>query len=188
MVGFQLVRGILTVTPETWGYLPFKKLLTRDRTKDKDKSLLEMLFIWQYASVGSDYDFIRDLEERAEVVAADIGMPKNWKIDKDMQIAIDFFMDRSRTSLTELYNATLTSVTAVSTYLNRTEELLNERDKYNKPITKIGDITTALKSVKVIMKDVKDAYKEVIKEAKDIEEKKIGKQTFNTFEDGLEIE
>jgi len=188
MIGFELVRGVLSVTPETWGYLPFKRLLDRDDTEDKGDSLLEMLFIWQYASVGSDYEFLRDDGERELTIKRDIGLSKKWKIDKDMKAAIEFFKDRSQTALTELYDATVSSVNAISNYLNKTEELLNERDRYNKPITKLSDVTAALKSVKVIMRDVKDAYKEVIKESKEIDDKRIGKQTFNTFEEGLDFE
>ncbi len=188
MVGFELKRGELTITPDTWGYKPFKVLLNRDKSDDKGTALLEMLFIWHYCRVGSDFEFIRNLDERADVIKRDIGLPKRWTVNKPMKAAISFFNERSTTTLTELYNAALTSVTAVNNYLNRTEELLNERDKYNKPITKINDITTALKSVKVIMKDIKEAYREVIKETKYLERKNVGKQAFNTFEEGLSIE
>lgn len=188
MVGFELVRGVLTVTPETWGYIPFKKLLDRDKSEDKSDSLMEMLFIYQYASVGSDYEFIRDNKEREDTIKRDIGLPKKWKIDKPLQTAIDFFTERSRTALTDLYYASLNAVNAISDYLNNTEELLQERDKGNRPVHKIQDITSALKSVKVIMRDIKDAYKEVVKESKEIGDKNVGKQEFNTFEEGLDFE
>ena len=188
MVGFELTRGILTVTPETWGYIPFKKILERDKTEEKGEALMDMLFIWQYCSVGSDYEFLRDDKEREITIKNDIGLPKKWKIDKVMEEAIEFFNARSKTPLTELYDGTVNSVNAITKYLNNTDELLEERDRYNKPITKLSDITGALKSVKVIMRDLKEAYKEVVKESKIIEEKKLGKQTFNTFEEGLYFE
>ena len=188
MVGFELKRGVLTIAPETWGFAPFKKLLDRDKSDDKDQATMELLFIHNYCSVGSDYFFLKDKEERKEALKKDLGFPANWEIDKDIQAAIDFYEVRSRTVLTDLYESTVASVAAITDYLSDTATLLKERDKYGKTITKLSDITSALKSVKVIMKDVEDTYRNAVKEAKEITDRNIGKQQFNTFEEGLEYE
>lgn len=187
MIGFSLVRGILTVAPETWGYIPFKVLLERDKTPEKDQCTMEMLFIHNYCKIGGDYEFIRDLEERKKTIQRDIGLPEDWEIDKELQAAIDFYTSHSTTVLTELYAATVDSVTDITNYLKNTKSLLKERDKAGRTITKISDITGALKSVTSIMKDVKAAYKEVVRESKEIADRNVGKQSFNTFEEGLDI-
>ncbi len=173
------------VTPETWGYLPFKKLLERDETEFKENALNDMLFINHFADIGSDYEFIRDEDERVEAIRKDIGLAKDWKVDSLVQDAIDFYKDRSETAITRLYFASLNSANDISDYLNETKALLNERDRGGKPVYTLSSITGALKNVKIIMKDLKEAYKEVIKEAKDMENKSIGSQVFNTFEGGL---
>lgn len=176
----------LTVDEITWGILPFKKLLTRDKTKGKTRSHLEMQFIWHYTDVKSTYQYITDLEVRAEEIKKDIGLPKTWKIDKDIQAAIDLYEERSSTIIEALYKQTLKSASAIGEYLGNTKELLNERDLKGSSVTDISKITTAVGRMPKLMYDLKAAYKEVVKEQEDADSKKKGVRQFNTFEDGIQ--
>ena len=53
------------------------------------------------------------------------------------------------------------------------------------PVTKVGDVTKALKDVKSIMQDLKAAEREMVKEIKTAEQRQKGARTFGLFEDGL---
>ncbi len=178
----------LSVTEVAWGILPFKKLLTRDKTKDKTRSHLEMQFIWHYTDVKSTYQYITDLKVRTEEIKKDIGLPKTWKIDKDIQAAIDLYEERSSTIIETLYKQTLKSASAIGEYLGNTKDLLAERDNQGKLITDISKITGAVSRMPKLMYDLKAAYKEVVKEQEDNDNKKKGTKVFNTYEDGLKFE
>jgi hypothetical protein len=182
---FEMKDWELSIVEQAWGILAFKKLLTRDKSKGKTRSHLEMQFIWHYTDVKSTYQYIIDLEVRTEEIKKDIGLPKTWKIDKDVQAAIDLYEERSSTIIEALYKQTLKSASAIGEYLGRTKELLDERDNQGKIITDISKITGAVSKMPKLMHDLKAAYKEVVKEQEEADSKKKGVRTFNTFEDGI---
>jgi len=45
----------LQVAPELWGLLPFKVILKRDKSRGKEQAFKEVLFIYYYTDVRSDY-------------------------------------------------------------------------------------------------------------------------------------
>lgn len=185
---FRMKDWNLTVDEECWGLEPFKKILERDKSKEKETAFAEVLFVWYWADVKSDYLLMKE-PERLEELKKDIpGLSKTWKKDKVVDEAIVLYKKLSRTILQDLYVKALDSAQAVGDYLQNTEKLLYERDKADRPVTKISDITRGLKDVKIIMKDLKLAEKEVIKEIEDNEGKLKGSKSFATFEDGLSLD
>ncbi|MGO1819338.1 MAG: hypothetical protein ACTH0S_06605 [Senegalia sp. (in: firmicutes)] len=175
----------LTVPEEVWGLKTFKKLLDRDKTKDKTKSNKEMLFIFHYSDIRSDFMHILDDKEKIEAVKEEAGLNKSWKIDKDVQKAIDLYKELSTTVIEQLYFNSVRAASDVGTYLSRTKDLLEERDQAGKPVYDIAKITTAVQKVPKLMADLKEAYQEVVKEKESIENKKKGSRKFNLFEDGI---
>jgi hypothetical protein len=182
---FEIVDWELKVDEAVWGFMPFKELLKRDKSKDKVKSLQEMLFIYHFADARSDYNVIEDEKEKVTEIKKDIGLPEKWEPDEKVKAATDFYIKRSATVLTELYGASVDSVLAVKAYLTNTDTLLKERTDKGMPVVKVGDITKALKDVKSIMQDLKAAEREMVKEIKTAENRSKGQRTFGMFEDGL---
>lgn len=185
---FELVDWNLQVSEEAWGIPIFKKILDRDKSKNKDVAFQELLFVYFFTDLRSDYIAIINEDERKEVIKKDIGLPKTWKEDKLIFEAIDFYISKSETVISKLYRASIKAADDISVYLNKTDQLLSERDKYGKPVYQLSAITTGLKSIKSIMQDLKLAYAEVIAESNELAGKKKGAQEFNTFEDGLNID
>lgn len=180
--------GILTVSPEAYSLLPFKNLWDRDKSKDKSTALKELAFIFFYCDIKSNY-IITPIEHRKEEIRKDIGLPEKWEIDSAVEEAIEYYNKHSKTILEILYESSIISANDISDYLRDTKNLLAERDlKTGKPVITISQITTALKSVNVIMKDLKKAYKEVVQEKDTNDDKQKGKQQYNTFETGLVFE
>lgn len=184
---FEVKNWKLQVQDEVWSYVPFKKLLDRDKTKDKTRAMKEMFFIWSYADIKSDFMYIVNDVERAEAVKESVGLPKTWKMDNAIKDAIEFYKAQSTTVIAQLYEGTLAAAEAVTDYLKNTKVLLAERDASNKPVYQLTAITGGIKSVKTIMTDLKSIYKEVIKEQEELEGKSKGSKSFNTFEDGLQF-
>ena len=55
-------------------------------------------------------------------------------------------------------------------------------------VTQLSTITSSLKAVPGIMRDLKSAYKEVLAEQKELEGRTKGSRSLNPFEDGLSYE
>ena len=178
----------LTIKEEVWGLAPFAKLLSRDKTKDKSRAFKEMLFIWHYCDIRSDYQYLTNLNERAEEVRKDINLPKTWKIDKAIEEAIDCYSRGSNTVIQSLYKHSLSSASAIGEYLSNTQALLAERDANGKVVTDIGKITASVQKIPKLMADLRAAYKEVIKEQEELDSRKSGSKTMNMFEEGFNID
>jgi len=184
MNGFLLKEYVLTVEDNMWGLLPFKKILKRDKSRDKDRALKEMLFIYYYSDIKSDY-LIIDSKFRIEEIKKDIGLPEDWRIDSVLQEAIDFYEERSLTVVGKLYKNALAAANDISEYLTKTKELLEERDERGKPVTTLTTIVGGISKIKTVMQDLKAAEKELIKERIETEGKMKGKQSMGMFELGL---
>lgn len=185
---FKLKDWVLTVDDSAWALLPFKKILKRDKSRTKEMALKEMLFVYYYTDIKSDYLIISNDEEREIEIIKDIGLPEDWKLDAVMQEAIDFYNERSLTVISKLFKNTLKAANDISEYLTKTDVLLNERDDKGKPVNDIGKLTMAITKVKGIMQDLKAAEKEVIKEQEELEGRKKGSREMGMFEYGLSIE
>ena len=186
MNGFLLKEYVLTVEDNMWGLEKFKKILKRDKSRDKDRALKEMLFIYYYCDIKSDY-LIIDSKFRIEEIKKDIGLPEDWKIDSVIQEAIDFYEERSLTVVGKLYKNALAAANDISEYLTKTKELLEERDERGKPVTTLTTIVGGISKIKVVMQDLKAAEKELIKEKIETEGRMKGQQAFGLFENGLDI-
>lgn len=187
MTGFILKDYVLTVSDELWGLLPFKAILKRDKSRDKDRAIKEMLFIYYYSDIKSDY-LIIDEVHRTEEIIKDIGLPKDWKVDKVIEEAIEFYKNRSLTVVAKLYMNAMIAANDVADYLLNTKALLEERDKNEKPVYTLPVILSGLSKVTITMKDLKLAEKELVKERTDLEGKMKGKQEMGLFEGGLKFD
>ena len=175
----------LVVSEEAWALAPFSKILKRDKTKGKELAMKEMIFIYFYCDIKSNYLLMKDAE-KVEEIKHDIGLPEKWKVDDIIKDGIKLYK-KEKSIIEQLYLQALQSASDVGDYLGNTKELLNERDMHGKPVYDIAKITTALDKVPKIMSNLKLAFNEVVKEKEDNENKKKGSRQFNTFEDGLTI-
>ena len=183
---FNVKGWDLIVAEETWGLVPFAKILKRDKTKDKQVALKEMLFVYFWCDVRSNYINMSD-EDKLSEIKKDIGLSKTWKIDVVMTGAIELYNRVSTTVIEKLYMQSLKSAQAIGDYLENSAALLKERDKNDRPVNDISKITIAVQKVPKVMRNLKEAYKEVVKEQEDNDNKKKGSKQFNTFEDGIDI-
>jgi len=183
---FEFKNWKLTVSEEAWGLLPFKKILDRDKTKEKENALKEMLFIFFWSDIRSNYINMPD-SQKLEEIKKDVGLSSKWKKDSVINEAITLYEKLGQSVIETLYKQSLKGAQAVGNYLENSEALLYERDNNGKPVNDISKITTALQKVPNLMKDLKNAYKEVVREREDNDNKKKGSKQFNTFEDGLTL-
>lgn len=184
---FEFKNWELTVREEAWGLAPFANILKRDKTKDKTKALKEMLYIWHFCDIKSDYQYISDEDERSEAIRKDLNLPASWKHDKVIKEAVECYRKHSVTIIQKLYMNSLISAQEIGNYLANTKALLAERDAHGKVVTDIAKITSSVQKVPKLMADLKAAYKEVVKEQEDMDNRQKGSRKMNMFEDGLEF-
>ena len=185
---FEIKEFTLSVTDEAWGIIYFKNILKRDKNRTKETAFKEMLFIYYYTDIRSDYVYIIDNKERCKEIIKDIGLPADWKIDSVITDAINYYNSMSLSPIAKLYKSSLKAADDISKYLESTDELLKERTVNGSVVNTLATITASLKSVPVIMKDLKAAYKEVLVEQKEMEGRTKGSRTMSYFEDGLDYD
>lgn len=163
----------------------FKKIIDRDKTKDKQLALKELTFMWFYADITSPYTAIIDLEDRCTEIKRDIDLPKTWKIDKQLNDAIVFYKLRSKTVIHSLYDSAMIAASAVNDTFQNAKQLIDEaKDK----IEATEKVIRALGNVPKVMQNLKEAEKELLRQIEDNEGKKVGSKAKNIFEDGLDFE
>jgi len=181
---FELKGWELTVSEEAWGLLPFKNILERDKGKDKEQALKEVLFIYFFCDIRSNYMHIPAID-RTNEIKKDIGLKEDWEIDEVIQEGIDLYL-KEKSIIETLYSQSIISVQAIGEYLAKAKELLEERDINGRPVFDISKITIANEKIPKLMANLKLAYREVVKEREDNANKKKGSKSFNIFEDGFQ--
>ena len=78
---FEMKDYSLCVTDEAWGLLPFKAILKKDKNRNKEIAFKEMLFLYHFIDIRSDYSYLVNDNEREKEIIKDIGLPEDWKID-----------------------------------------------------------------------------------------------------------
>lgn len=184
---FEMKNWELRVSEEAWGLIPFSKILERDDTEEKEIANKEVLFVYFWCDIKSDYLQI-DPAHREEEIKKDIALPDNWVKDEVIDAAIKLYETRSVSVVQKLYRQMLKAASDVGDYLENTDDLLAERDSNGRPVTDINKVTAAIEKAPKIMEQLNKAYKEVVKEQEDLENKRKGSRAFNVFESGLNIE
>lgn len=164
---------------------PFKAIFDADKSKSKDQALNEFAFIWFYTDIKSPYQAIIDPKIREEEILKSIDLPKSWKRNKVIDAAIEFYRERSKSIVHQLYDAAMIAADSVNDVFTNSKDLIASSDD---KITAAQKVVQALEKVPKVMQSLRDIEKELLKEIDDKEGKKKGSREFALYEDGLEIE
>lgn len=162
------------VAPEALTLKPFKKLWTRDKTKDKEKALMELSFLYFYCDPRSDYQYIIDDEIRMDAVKEGQGLPEDWKPDAAIKEAITFYRSFDTTSAVLLR--------AASEAVEKIQKLIKELEPDDTKSLK--EYLMALKLIPEVASMIKDAEKALNEEQEFGEAKGAMEKTL--FDDGLD--
>lgn len=164
---------------------PFKKIITKDKSKDKSLALKELAYVWFFADITSPYMGIIELIDRTEEIKKDIDLPKTWKPDQAVKEAVEFYRIRSKTIVHALYDSAMIAASAVNEVFRDAQILIQSSDD---KIAAAQKVIQALEKVPKVMQNLREAEKELIRLIEDKEGKKIGSKTFSVFEEGLNID
>ena len=164
----------IRVAPEALTLKPFKKLWARDKSKDKERAMMEFGFLYFYCDPRSDYQYIIDEEDRLNAVKEGQGFPEDWKPDATLKAAMEFYSTFD-TSSAMLLRAAMKAVKKVQETL---DELSPDDTK------SLKEYLTALKMIPEVASMIQEAEKSLNEEMEYGEAKGSIEKTL--FDDGLD--
>ena len=178
----KLEAYTLTVEPEALAIKAIRNLWNRDKSKSKDRALLELGYIYFLIDPRSTYSYIADSDDRSEKIILEEGLPKNWKPDKIVQEAIRAYKDSVTTTSALLLEDTRIAVDKLRKYLRDID--LTAEDDRNKPKYPLNMVTSSIKLVPSLAEDLMKAERVVAQEI--VENNKMrGQKEKTILEDGL---
>lgn len=158
---FRYENYQVIVEPEALKLLPFKKIYTRDRSSGKTRSDMEFSFIYFFCDTKSDYMYLTDEKERMKAIKEAIGLPKEWKPDKQLQKAMEFYSS-FKTMSELLLEDTRVAVDKLRKQLRDIN--LGQTDDKGKLVYTLQSVTSTIKLIPSLVEDLNKAEKALSKE------------------------
>lgn len=169
----------LHISEEAFVLKPFKEIWNRDKSKNKDKALQELGYIYFMCDPRSDYQYIVDEDDRAKAIKEGEGIDSKWKPDNKVIMAMEFYKQFKPVSAL-LLEDTRVAVDKLRQLLRNID--LTEVDDKGKPIYTLNTVTATIKQIPSLVKDLDEAEKAIAKEI--IESDKVrGAQEKSMYED-----
>ena len=153
----------ITISEEALLLRPFKRIWQRDKSRNKDKALQELGFIYFFCDPRSDYQYLTDDEDRMEAIKEGEGLSKDWKPDKELKEAMEFYCKFKPTSAL-LLEDTRYAVDKLRVLLREID--LQALDDKGKPIYTPNTIASTIKIIPTLVKDLDEAEKALASEIK----------------------
>ena len=176
----------IKVSDEALLVRPIRDLFMADKSKTKEKFYQQCSIIFFMADPRSSYGYIIDDDERFEAIKTQEGLPKNYTIDKNLQLAIDTYKKLTTTISSQLLEDTYVAIDKLRKFLRNID--LYAADDKGKPLYTINSITSAIKAIPQLTKDIQEAEKQVNSDILEIGRKRGGDVGKALFEDGLNFE
>ncbi len=151
----------LTFEPEILTLRVFRNLHNRDKSKDKNRFIQELGFIYFFADPRSDYQYITDEVQRLESIIEGEGLPNDWEPDTLLIEAVKFY-ESFKTTSALLLEDTRYAVDKLRTLLREID--LNQTDDKGKPIYTLNMVTSTIKQVPSLVRDLDEAERTLAKE------------------------
>ena len=179
----DLINNQIVISEEAYLLIPFKRVWDRDRSKDKSLALAEMGYIYFMEDFKSDFSDITDEKEREEEVKRSVNLPSNWKEDKVVKEAREFYRKRSEEITPLLF------LRDVKIAIDRMREQFREVDflavdKNDKPKYDIEKFARVIEKSANLLEKLTKLENMVRKEVQSKKDK-IGSKSKATFEDGI---
>lgn len=173
----------LRIADEALLIKPIRRLYNADRSKKKEEFLGKMSVLYHYADPRSPYSYITDDTLRLQAIIEQEGLPKNYKLDKEMLALVELYKKLTMTTSLLLLEDTRAAVDKVREFLRDIN--LNERnDRTGMPVYSVSTVTTAIAKIPQLIKDLNEAEKIVVKELEEAGRTR-GAVEKKVFEDGF---
>lgn len=140
---------------------PFKKLYKKDKDRTKENFFKFLTLVYFVYDPRSDYNYIVSEELRLKEVCESNGIPFPKFTPLELE-CIELYKKLTSTVSLELLKSTRVAIDKIRVFLEQVD--LTETDDKGKPKYTINTITTAVKQIPQLAKDVMEAEKAVAKE------------------------
>lgn len=164
---------------------PIRDLFNADKSKNKEKFYTECSIIFFMADPRSSYGYIVNDNERFETIKTQEGLHGNYKISKELQLAIDTYKKLVTTISSQLLEDTYVAIDKLRKFLRDID--LYATDDKGKPMYTINSITSAIKAIPQLTKDIQEAEKQVNSDVLEVGRKRGGDMGKAMFEDGIDV-
>lgn len=161
---------------------PFRKMLLQDKSKHKERFLEKISYIFFMYNPSSNYSYLVDLEDRKKEIIAQEGLPAKFTPDALMKEAIEVYKALTITTASLVLETTRHSLEKVRKFLLDVD--LTLVDDRKKPIYTINTITSALKMLPELAKELSNAEKALLAD-RDTNNNMRGSAVKKILEDGL---
>lgn len=171
------------VSDEAFLIRQIRQLHNADRTLTKENFMKQISYLYFMVDPRSSYSYIVDEEERARAIITQEGLPSDFKPDKKLQEAMDIYQKHIITTSSLLLQDTKIAIDKVRQFLRDID--LNAVDDKGKPLYTINSVTTAIKQIPQLAKDVMDAEKAVAKEIEEQSRARGNQGNKTLMDDGI---
>lgn len=160
---------------------PFKELYKADKSKEKSKFFDFLTIVYYTYDPRSDYNYITNEEERLKEVCISNGLEIPKFTQKELD-CVELYKQLTTTISSALLKSTRVAIGKVQEFLENLD--MYATDDKGKPLYGINTVTSAIKQIPSLVKEVLEAEKVV---AKEIEEsgRARGGNNKKLFEDGI---
>ena len=179
----RIVNYKLEVEDELLLLKPFKEVYKSDKSKDKIKFFDFLTIVYYTYDPRSDYNYITNEEERLKEVCESNGLDVPKFTTKETE-CIELYKQLTTTISSALLKSTRVAIGKVQEFLENLD--MYATDDKGKPLYGINTVTSAIKQIPSLVKEVLEAEKVV---AKEIEEsgRARGGNNKKLFEDGVTL-
>lgn len=151
----------ITISEEALLLKPFKALWDRDKSPEKDIAKQELGYIYFMEDTRSDYQTYIERDERSKQIMLGEGMPSNWKPDKLVESAMEFYSSFKSDGALLLEDLRY----MVANLRKELREIsLKTLDEKGKPIYSIDSYTKIVKDLNGLIKSIDDTEKTINRE------------------------
>lgn len=172
----------LVVEDELLLLTPFKTAYKKDKSKGKQNFMDFLTIVYYVYDPRSDYSYIVNEKERLKEVCESNGFDIP-KFTPDQKECIELYKKLTTTISQELLRSTKIAIDKVKDFLEQVD--LTKTDDKGKPIYTVNTITTAIKQIPQLAKDVMEAEKAVAKEIQEQGRIRGGGEKQALFKDGI---
>lgn len=179
----RIVNYKLEIEEELLLLKPFKELYKADKSKEKSKFFDFLTIVYYTYDPRSDYNYITNEEERLKEVCVSNGLDVPKFNQKELD-CIELYKQLTTTISSALLKSTRVAIGKVQEFLENLD--MYATDDKGKPLYGINTVTSAIKQIPSLVKEVLEAEKVV---AKEIEEsgRARGGNNKKLFEDGITL-
>lgn len=172
----------VTISDEAWLVPSIRKLFEKDKSKNKETFFNQMTYLYFYADVRSDYNYIDDEYEKSSAIIINEGLPDDFVVTPELNAAISDYIRLTTTTSSALLRDSMVAADRLRKFLVSVD--YNERDDKGRPVYAINTVTSALKSIPEIAKSIKETERIVNQEMLEAGRARGGNEHKKLFEDG----